>query len=157
MAFPENATKFKETVSLASEQDLLQKLIHRVAQDNTIAHGALEILSNIAINTTPIGNNQRLVVLTGTDATKNQLIAPINNGERIIIYDITLSSNGIGNFTFPDQDNNDLLSVFYAAAAGDQMIRTSRGIILPEGKTLSIKCSAAITYSIDIVYTILES
>jgi len=154
---PENVKKFKETASLASEQDLLQNYLHRVAIDNTIQNGAYEILTNIMLNTSYLKNNSNIVIATPTDDTKTELVTKnIYANERIIIFDISLSCNGVGIISFLDQDDNDLLSKFYSASAGDSMNRTSDALILPKGKKLYIKSSTSITYSVDVNYTIYE-
>ena len=151
---PTNAREFSQSVSLASELDLIRNLIHRIAQDNSVSLGLLELVSNINLNTSPFGNKSKVIVETITDDTKTKLIS-LKNFERIIVYGIYVSANGASTISFLDENDNDLFAKFYASAAGDFYSREIK-TILDEGQEFYIKASSSITYSVDIIYSIFE-
>ena len=154
---PNNQLMAKEQASLEDVQELLRNFHHRVAMDGSKDFNALQYLQGIAANTAWSGiEPQATNVVTESDTDAHILVNCLPN-ERIYVFDILLSLKGVSDFSFIDNEGNDLLATMYAPNAGQGYSHNSyRGKPLPRGKGLLVQSSTAINYSIDCSFAIIN-
>jgi hypothetical protein len=150
MSTPSNAGKHLQTLSVASVTELARNLAHRVAEDDTLDAGLLEIINAIAINTAVIGlTPQQTVIRSSSAAAAYSLLVKCPASARILVFDIFCSVNGATNISFHNKAGTAILPTFYAAAAGQGFVCNSmRGFWLPRGSSLFYSSSAAVAHNL---------
>jgi len=155
---PTKARNFKETYSLADQQELIRNLMHRVGADNSEDFNALTYLSNIAVNTSRIGMfPDARVIHVDTIATATELLVRCLPGQFIVVLDMFLSLDGAADVTFHDDHGVNIMAPMYAPNNGQGFVKNSAwGIWLPFSTSLYYSCSAAVDHSVEINYKIIE-
>jgi hypothetical protein len=152
-----NLRRQKEQDSVEQMQELVRNLLHRVAMDGSKDFNALHYLQGIAANGSLVGLEPQLTaVVLAADADPHRLVKCLPD-ERIWVFDIVCSLNGVANLAFEDGNGNDILATIYAPNAGQGFVNNSlRGRPLPRGVSLFVHASAAINYSVDCSYAIVQ-
>jgi len=150
MPSPTNSGKQLQTLSRASLVDIARNLGHRVAEDNSLDAGLLELINAIAINTAVIGLTPQVTVIrTSSAAVTYSLILKCPASARILVFDIFCSVNGATNLSFINKAGTAVLPTFYASAAGQGFVCNSmRGFWLPRGSSLFYSSSAAVAHNL---------
>jgi len=131
--------------------------MHRVAIDGSKDFNLLQYLQGIAANTAWPGIEPQATNVVKESDTDSHILVNCQPNERIYVFDMLLSMAGVTNISFIDDQGNDLLATMYGANAGQGFSHNSyRGKPLPRGKALSVQSSAAVNYSVDCTYSIIN-
>lgn len=148
----------KEQHSSSQTIELLRNVHHRVGIDGSTDYNLLQYIQGIAATLASAMKREasRTNVVSAADANAHLLIHGYP-GMRIYVFDILLSINAPSEIHLEDAEGNNLLATMYAPNAGQGYTMNSfRGKPLLANKSLYVRSTNAVSYSIDCAYCLIE-
>jgi len=153
MTLPSNAYLGKLSLSAASAEDLARNALHPVAEDDTIHYTLMDYLQALCLNTSmpgAIADNALII----DNTTNSNLLISCPPDKSIMVFEIFASVDEDTDLSFIDEDGTHMLAKFYAAQDGQGFQRSSRGFLLPKSKSLFVKSTNSVYYSVDITFSL---
>lgn len=152
--------KGKNTLSKIDSVEIARNIADIVDENGIRAHGLLEILSSIQMNTRSLGTFPKAYkTFSGPEAVINKQLIFCPAGSRIVIFDIIFSSLNVSKTTFHDQLGEKLFgSILIPDLNGNSVSKCScKGIKLKSHRSLFISTTATANWTIEILYALLPT